>query len=50
MSAAQLVQQMHGTLIKDKADDVKKLAHYMDVVARERQAGKPSSRQEKRCG
>lgn len=37
MSAAQLVQQMHGTLIKDKADDVKKLAHYMDVVARERQ-------------
>lgn len=50
MSAAQLVQQMHGTLIKDKADDVKKLAHYMDVVARERQAGKPSSRQEKLCG
>ncbi|WP_416886109.1 AAA family ATPase [Marinospirillum sp.] len=37
MSAAQLVQQMHGTLIKDKAEDVKKLAHYMNVVARDRQ-------------
>ncbi|EKE69461.1 ATPase [Gallaecimonas xiamenensis 3-C-1] len=36
MHAAQLVQQMHGTLIKDKADDVKKLAHYLDAVARDR--------------
>lgn len=36
MSAEQLAQQMHGTLIKDKADDVKKLAHYLDAVVRER--------------
>lgn len=36
MSAEQLVQQMHGTLIKDKPDDIKKLAHYLDAVVRER--------------
>lgn len=36
MSAEQLVQQMHGTLIKDKPDDIKKLAHYLDAFVRER--------------
>jgi MoxR-like ATPase len=36
MSAEQLVAQMHGTLIKDKPDDNKKLGHYFDVAVRER--------------
>ncbi|WP_221794491.1 AAA family ATPase [Oceanobacter mangrovi] len=40
MNTAQLVQQMHGTLIKDKPDDIKKLAHYLDVVVRERSSWK----------
>jgi len=35
-STAQIAQQMQGAIIKDKSDDRKKLAHYLDVVVRDR--------------
>lgn len=34
--SGQIAQQMQGTIIKDKADDRKKLAHYLDVMIRDR--------------
>ena len=35
-SSSQIAQQMQGAIIKDKEDDRKKLAHYLDVVIRDR--------------
>lgn len=35
-NAAQIVEQMQGTIFKDKDSDRKKLAHYLDLVVRER--------------
>ncbi len=34
--SSQLAEQMQGVIIKDKNDDRKKLAHYLDIVIRER--------------
>lgn len=34
--SSQVAQQMQGAIIKDKDDDRKKLAHYLDVVIRDR--------------
>ncbi len=33
---SQIAQQMQGVIIKDKNDDRKKLAHYLDIVIRDR--------------
>ncbi|MCJ8313401.1 MAG: AAA family ATPase [Pseudomonadales bacterium] len=35
-NSGQIAEQMQGTIIKDKVDDRKKLAHYLDLVIRER--------------
>jgi MoxR-like ATPase len=35
-NSGQIAQQMQGTIIKDKADERKKLAHYLDVIVRDR--------------
>mgnify|MGYP001044582501 CR=1 FL=1 len=35
-TTAQVAQQMQGVIIKDKSDDRKKLAHYLDIVVRDR--------------
>lgn len=35
-NSGQIAQQMQGTIIKDKEDDRKKLAHYLDMVVKDR--------------
>jgi MoxR-like ATPase len=36
LDSRHIAQQMQGTIIKDKDDDRKKLAHYVDVIVRDR--------------